>query len=92
MAINDITGKVIKTSPVNAQYVNGWDRLFAKKTSDGWLKHPDFKGIVIMDPDGWRYDSKSMTDEISYSEFCTRLSQSTIIGNIDNCLKNTSIY
>ena len=52
-----------------------------KKTSDQWLKEPQFLGYVVMDPDGWdrmRFD-KSWTEEITEEEFNKRLMRSTIM-------------
>jgi hypothetical protein len=79
MAINDITGKVIKTNPTNSKYIDGWDRAFAKKTAHEWMLHPDFKSYVILDPDGWRYnDGVTMDDKITYKDFYNRFTQSTV--------------
>jgi hypothetical protein len=82
MAVNDITGKVIKTSPQNSLYADGWERAFARKSAHEWLQHPDFISYIIMDPDGWRGDNKSMDDKITYKEFCERFNQSTVMGTI----------
>jgi hypothetical protein len=78
MAINEITGKVIKTSPQNSTYAEGWEKVFAKKSANEWLKTmPD---IAISDPDGWRHDDGiDMNTPIKWSDFQNRLNQSTIL-------------
>ena len=50
-----------------------------RKTPDQWLNHPDFKGIIVMDPDGWdRKDfDRSWADPITRYEFEVRLGLST---------------
>lgn len=80
-AINEITGRVIKTNPQNSVYAEGWERVFAKKSTHEWMKTmPD---ITIMDPDGWRYgDGVTMDTPITWKEFQKRLNESTIIGTI----------
>lgn len=81
MAINEITGKVIKTNPQNAKYAENWDKIYAKKTAHQWLETiPD---IIILDPDGWRYDDVTMDTPIKWSEFQKRLNESTIIGKYE---------
>lgn len=80
MAVNDITGKVIKTSPTNSQYADGWDRAFAKKTAHEWMQHTDFRSYELLDPDGWRVgDGITMDDKITYNDFCNRFAQSTVM-------------
>ncbi len=83
MAINDITGKVIKTSPQNSAYSDGWDKVFAKKSANEWLKTmPD---VVMSDPDGWRQnDGVDMDTPIKWLDFQQRLSRSTILFNNPN--------
>lgn len=77
-ARNDITGKVIKTNPQSTAYAEGWDKIYAKKTANEWLKYiPD---TIIYDPDGWRYDDITLDTPISWKEFQKRLSESTVIG------------
>lgn len=56
---------------------DNYDRVFAKKTAAEWLQFSEFKGIVLMDPDGWRSDNTPLDTPIKYSEFCRRLSHST---------------
>lgn len=36
------------------------------------------QGVVLMDPDGWRVDNKSLADPITEAEFDERVSVSTI--------------
>lgn len=76
---NDITGDVIQTSVATDSYRNGWDRIFAKKTPDEWLKDPEFSYVkYILDPDGWRTDNTPMDKPINRAEFSKRLSYSTV--------------
>jgi len=79
MAINDITGKVIKTSPQNSTYAEGWEKVFAKKSANEWLKTmPD---VQMMNPDGWRQnDGVDMDTPIKWSDFQYRLNLSTILS------------
>lgn len=77
-ARNDITGKVIKTNPQNSSYAEGWEKVFAKKSAHEWLENMD---IMIIDPDGWRYDDGvTMDTPISWKEFQERLNISTVVG------------
>lgn len=44
------------------------------KTPNEWLETPEFKGVVVMDPDGWRSeDAPKWTDPITLEEFRRRL-------------------
>lgn len=76
---NPITGQEIKTKPTSDAYGKGWDRIFAKKSSNEWLKEcPDV--LHILDPDGWRQnDGVDMETPIKWSDFQNRLSCSTIM-------------
>ena len=51
------------------------------RTPDEWLKHPDYAGTIVMDPDGW--DRKNFTaswsEAITRIEFDRRLMNSTIM-------------
>ena len=79
-ATNPITGKEIKTAPQNSAYAEGWERIFAKKSANEWVKSTPY---IIMDPDGWRQDDGVTLDTpITWKEFQTRLNMSTVIGNI----------
>lgn len=52
------------------------------KTSADWLAESEYKGYVIMDPDGWdrtNYDYSFNVEEISKTEFEKRLNRSTIM-------------
>ena len=53
---------------------------FPIRSAEMWLKHPDFKGIQVLDPDGWdRHGdfSKSWSEPITRYEFEVRLGLST---------------
>jgi hypothetical protein len=77
-AINEITGKAIKTSPQNSTYAENWDKIFAKKSSNEWLEKYS-KDVIILDPDGWRQnDGVDMETPIKWADFQHRLSMSTI--------------
>jgi hypothetical protein len=79
---NEHTGDLIQTKPSNEASRRGWDRAFAKKTTQEWVEFEDNQ-VVIYDPDGWRYDDGVTLDTpISYKEFCKRLNESTVIGHI----------
>lgn len=49
-------------------------------TPDEWLDTDEFKGIIIMDPDGWdrRNFEESWNTPIDKHEFLCRLSQCTL--------------
>lgn len=48
-----------------------------KKSTYDWLKeHPH---TILMDPNGWKIDNKSMYEPITLEEFQERLSNSTVI-------------
>ncbi len=50
------------------------------RTPHEWLKHPEFKGTVILDPDGWRgKGAPPLSQAIPYSEFVKRLNMCTSI-------------
>lgn len=84
MAVNNITGKVIKTGIQNKDYGKGWERIFAMKTAHEWLKEtPEI--VRIVNPNGWQWDDGvTMDTPIKWSDFNNRLNHSTIIANIDN--------
>lgn len=49
---------------------------------EDWLKHPDFAGYVVLDPDGWRgQDAPPWDRPIPYAEFERRLMECTVIIN-----------
>lgn len=81
-ARNEITGKVMKTSPQNSKYAEGWDRIFTKKSAHEWLK--EIPNTTILDADGWRYDDGVTLDTpIKWSDFQKRLNESTINTKIN---------
>jgi hypothetical protein len=82
---NDITGAEIKSGIYTARGRDNHDRIFAKKSAAEWLAClPEYKGFIIMDPDGWRYDDGvTMESKISYSEFKRRFNESTVIGHLN---------
>ena len=51
------------------------------KSSRDWLNEPEFKDLVIMDPDGWdRKNYRSSMDEmITRDEFVRRMARSTTL-------------
>jgi hypothetical protein len=51
------------------------------KTSEKWLKEPDYLGLTVMDPDGWDRSNfhESWNECITQAEFEKRLLDSTII-------------
>lgn len=79
-AINEHTGKAIRTGPQNSTYAEGWERIWTKKSAHEWLK--TVPEITVLDPDGWRYDDVTMDTPIKWSEFQKRLNESTIIGKL----------
>jgi hypothetical protein len=50
-----------------------------KKSPDAWLQEPEFKGMFIMDPDGWDRSNyaASWAEEITRDEFLSRAACST---------------
>lgn len=53
------------------------------RTPDCWLAEPEFDGIDVLDPDGWRgATGRLWTDPISRAEFRARLWRSTITGPV----------
>ena len=62
-----------------------------KKSSYDWLKQPEFKTLIILDPDGWdrspeNYEN-SMNELITQDEFDNRVGVSTIQWNVRDMLK-----
>ena len=50
------------------------------KTPEEWLEAPEFKGVVIMDPDGWRMDDAPKWDDpITIEDFRSRLMRCTVM-------------
>lgn len=50
-----------------------------------WMKQPQFKDTVVLDPDGWDRSSiaafdRSMHEQITEAEFIIRLQRSTVAG------------
>jgi hypothetical protein len=80
MAINDITGRAIKTGIQNKDYDKGWDRIFAKKTAYEWIKETP-EVISIVSPDGWD-EEVTLDTPIKWLDFQQRLNISTIITNV----------
>ena len=75
---NNITGAEIKSSVYTQQGRDNHDRIFAKRSATEWLCSEEFRGIYIIDPDGWRADDGVLLETpISYKDFCYRLSLST---------------
>lgn len=58
-------------------------------SADEWLRHPDFEGIVVMDPDGWdRKNYKaSWAEKITRAEFEERLMESTCMRPMKMAVK-----
>lgn len=54
------------------------------KSAEEWLQEPEFKGIIILDPDGWDrrpgHFEKSWNKKITKQEFNKRLMYCTISG------------
>ena len=74
---NDITGDTIASRISTPMYRKGWDLIFAKKTAIEWAK---FDGIVILDPDGFRYDDGITAETpISYAEYSKHITFSTVL-------------
>lgn len=65
-AVNDITGKEIKSKILSKNGRNNWDKIFSKKTAYEWA---EIDNIKIKD-DGW--DTPDMP--IKYTEFLEKLS------------------
>lgn len=51
------------------------------RSAEGWLDHPDYHGVTIMDPDGWdrKNFAVSWAELISKREFESRMCNSTVI-------------
>jgi len=50
------------------------------KTPNEWLETPEFEGVIVMDPDGWRYEgAPKWTDPITLDEFKRRLMECTVM-------------
>lgn len=51
------------------------------KSSADWLQEPAYKGIVVMDPDGWDRSNYAVSwaEEITEKEFNKRLVGSTCL-------------
>jgi hypothetical protein len=77
---NNITGDEIKSKALTASGRENYDKIFAKKSANEWLKS---ESVKILDPDGWRWDDGVTLDTpISYSEFQKRLVHCTVSGLI----------
>jgi len=51
-----------------------------KRTPEEWLQAEKYKGLVIMDPDGWRgKDAPAWDEPITEDEFNHRLCMSTVL-------------
>tara|TARA_R110001606_G_scaffold381370_1_gene542547 strand:+ start:573 stop:809 length:237 start_codon:yes stop_codon:yes gene_type:complete len=61
IARNEITGKFIKTDPPNRQYLDNYDKVFAKKTVHEWNEYVDAK--LELD------EAEADAPAISYKEF-----------------------
>lgn len=49
------------------------------RTPIQWLEEPEYKGIIVMDPDGWRHnDGVTWDTPITQGDFAMRLFESTI--------------
>jgi len=72
VARNDITGQFIKSKPPTAAWTSNYDKAFAKKTVDEWLKgEPDIDSVI--------WDNEDNLDaKISYKDFLMRIGNSTI--------------
>lgn len=53
----------------------GW--LRGRRTADDWLRTRRFRGVEVIDPDGWRKPNMSWSDRVTRSEFESRLVEST---------------
>jgi hypothetical protein len=74
-AKNNITGDEIKSKSLSSKGRENWDKIFAKKPATEWA---EMKKIVILDPDGFRYDDGvTVHTPISYSEFSRRINECT---------------
>ena len=49
------------------------------RTPDEWLEDDDFKGVIVMDPDGWDRQNyeESWAEKITRDEFGNRMGRST---------------
>ncbi len=49
------------------------------RTADEWLQQPEWKGLLVMDPDGWdrRNFKASWAEKITAQEFEKRVCMST---------------
>lgn len=73
---NEITGKEIKSAPASKAYAEGWERIFAKKSSNSWLEE---SGIILASSEGWNLnDGVDLETPIKYSDFKKRLSLSKV--------------
>jgi hypothetical protein len=90
---NDITGAEIKSGIYTSKGRDNYERIFAKKTAAEWLAFlPEYEGLIIMDPDGWRHaDGVTLESKISYSEFAQRLQESTVMGYLNTTISNHKV-
>lgn len=55
-------------------------RVAELKTPEDWLQTPEFKGTIVMDPDGWRKEGSPKWEEpITIEEFRSRLLECTVL-------------
>ena len=71
MAVNDITGKVIKSGVISKEGRDNWDNIFSKKTAYEWAKIDN----IEFNDDGW--DTPDVP--ITYRQFKEKIAQGTII-------------
>jgi hypothetical protein len=70
----------VSNNPELDQYFEGFGLKLAYKTPEEWLQTDDFRGLVVMDPDGWRGKNAPAWDEpITAVEFNHRLCMSTVL-------------
>ena len=53
------------------------------RTPDQWLAEPQYRGIVVVDPDGWdrKNFEQSWSEPISEAEFSARMMMSSCLFN-----------
>lgn len=83
-ARNPITNDEIKSRSYSKTGRDNHDRIFAKKTAQGWLDYFNCS-IKIIDPDGWRQqDGITLDTPIKFNDFLYRLQLSTCYNNFED--------
>jgi hypothetical protein len=78
MAINDITGDVIKSKIPTQGFRDNYDIAFKRQTAHKWLEEVYGTNAQFEDTEGWDIDNTDPLKKISRNEFMARCGHSRI--------------